>query len=162
MKKISNYKLLGLIAVLAFAHPVLADVVAAPASTPAVAPAPAPIVAEPKKETETYSQELQKKYNLSPEQMKALADSNLPQSQFVKVAQLAKSSGKSIDDILNMRLEQKMGWGKIAKTLGVHPSELGRAEKEIKPERNAKHNDNRDGKKKDHAFKNNSHGKKNK
>ncbi len=161
MKKISNYKLLGLIAVLAFALPAVADVVAAPTTTPAVAPVPAPVVAETEKKPVTYNEELQKKYNLSPEQMKALADSNLPQSQFVKVAQLAKSSDKSIDDILKMRLEQKMGWGKIAKTLGVHPGELGRAENEMKPEKNGKH-ESRGDKKKDHAFKDNSHGKKNK
>lgn len=32
---------------------------------------------------------------------------------------LAAASGKSVDEILMMRFERKMGWGKIAKVLGV-------------------------------------------
>lgn len=32
---------------------------------------------------------------------------------------LAHASGRSIHDILDMRINHKMGWGKIAKTLGV-------------------------------------------
>ena len=119
----SNYKLLSVIAVLAFAGPLMAEeaVVAPPAAPATVAPAPA-AEAKPKSNNEA----LQSKYNLSPEQMKSLTDSKLPKSQYGKVAQLSKSSGKSIDEVLKMRTEQKMGWGKIAKTLGVHPGELGR------------------------------------
>jgi hypothetical protein len=80
---------------------------------------------------------MQKKYNLTDAQVKALADSKLPESEQVKVAQLAKSSGKTIDEVLKMRVDEKMGWGKIAKTLGVHPGELGRAVSDLRKEQNA-------------------------
>lgn len=177
--KMSNYKLLSVIAVLAFAGPLMADdaAVAPPAAPATVAPAPAP---EPQQQS--YRERLQAKYNLSPEQMKSLTDSNLPDSQLVKVAQLSKSSGKSIDEVLKMRNEQKMGWGKIAKILGVHPGELGRANSEMKKEGHEKHKDKHDDKRedkreekreekheekhedkmRDHARKDNSHGKKDK
>ena len=159
--KMSN-KLMSVIAILAFTGPLMADEAAvAPATAPAtVAPAPAP-----ETKPQTYREALQAKYNLTPEQMKSLNDSNLPESQLVKVAQLAKSSGKTIDEVLVMRNEQKMGWGKIAKTLGVHPGELGRANSELKKESRGMHKEkNREGKRehKAHARKDNASGKKDK
>ena len=172
--KMSNYKLLSVIAVLAFAGPLMAAeaVVTPPAAPPTVAPA-----ADSK--PESYNERLQAKYNLSPEQMKALTDSKLPDSQLVKVAQLSKSSGKTIDEVLKMRIEQKMGWGKIAKTLGVHPGELGRANAELKKDKRDdkdddkdddknddkkkdKREDKREDKMKDHGRKDSAHGKKDK
>ena len=162
--KMSNYKLMSLIAVLAFAGPLMADEAAvAPAPTATVAPAPE------ESKPRTNNEALQAKYNLSPEQMKSLTDSNLPESQFSKVAQLSKSSGKTIDEVLNMRTEQKMGWGKIAKTLGVHPGELGRGNSDLKKEKHGMHKEKHEGKSeakrekmKDHARKENSSGKKDK
>ena len=98
--------------------------------------------------------------------MRSLTDSNLPDSQLVKVAQLSKSSGKTINEILVMRNEQKMGWGKIAKTLGVHPGELGRANSELKQKSHGmhkeKHEAKRESKIKDHARQERSTGKKDK
>lgn len=44
---------------------------------------------------------------------------NMGYGEITLAYNLAHASGRSIDDILEMRYEQKMGWGKIAKTLGV-------------------------------------------
>jgi hypothetical protein len=85
----------------------------------------------------SWSSLLQKKYNLTDAQVKSLSDSKLPESEQAKIAQLAKSSGKTVDEVLKMRLEDKMGWGKIAKTLGVHPGELGKAVSDLRKEQNA-------------------------
>ena len=70
---------------------------------------------------------LKEKYNLTDEQIKTMQDKGLNKPHMAFTAQLAKSSGKSIDEVIKMRQEQKMGWGKIAKELGVAPGELGGA-----------------------------------
>ena len=44
---------------------------------------------------------------------------NLGYGEIALAYNLAHASGRSVDEILTMRLNQKMGWGKIAKTLGV-------------------------------------------
>jgi hypothetical protein len=159
--KMSN-KLMSVIAILAFTGPLMADEAAVAPAPATVAPATEPA---PEAKPQTYKEALQAKYSLTPEQMKSLNDSNLPESQLVKVAQLSKSSGKTIDEVLAMRNEQKMGWGKIAKTLGVHPGELGRANSDLKRESRGMSKEKREGKidgKAAHARKDHSHGKKNK
>ena len=88
------------------------------------------------KEALTWNQLLQNKYRLTNDQMKILTDSKLPDPQLAMVAQLAESSHKTIDEILKMRQEQKMGWGKIAKELGVAEKTLGQAVSSLKKERN--------------------------
>jgi hypothetical protein len=107
----------------------------------AAAPVPAPAPATAPETDTSWNGMLQRKYSLTDAQMQTLNDSKLPDSQKAQVAQLAKSSGKSIDEVLKMRTEDKMGWGKIAKTLGVHPGELGKAVSEMKKERNAARKD---------------------
>src|SRR5262249_42744050 len=59
------------------------------------------------------------------EQMNTLKNSGLPDPQIGMVAQLAKISGKPIENIVKMKTEQDMGWGEIAKSLGVSPKEIG-------------------------------------
>lgn len=81
---------------------------------------------------EAWDQQLKKTYNLTDEQLKSLHDSGLSSPQTAIVAQLAKSSNKTIDEVLKMRTEQKMGWGEIAKSLGVHPSEIGHSVRDLK------------------------------
>ena len=44
---------------------------------------------------------------------------NLGYGEIALAYNLAHASGRSVDEILTMRLDQKMGWGKIAKTVGV-------------------------------------------
>ncbi|MEK2644154.1 hypothetical protein [Bdellovibrio sp. BCCA] len=70
---------------------------------------------------------LKEKYGFTDEQIKAMQDSKISESQYSMVGALAKESGKSVDEILKMRTEQKMGWGKIAKELGVDPKVLGQS-----------------------------------
>ena len=88
-------------------------------STPATSPVESPAAEAPPK-TDTG--------NLTDADRALLEQSKIPSSQYSKVTNLSKASGKSVDEILKMRLEQKMGWGKIAKELGVHPGTLGNGE----------------------------------
>lgn len=70
---------------------------------------------------------VKEKYALTDEQIKAMQDKGIQPNQMAMIAELSKSSGKSLVDVTNMRVDQKMGWGKIAKELGVHPREIGQA-----------------------------------
>lgn len=112
----------------------------APQATTETTPAAA---TESPSKTDDHYAALQKKYELTDAQMTTLKNSNLPQPHLTKVAELAKESGKSIDEILKMRVEQKMGWGKIAKELGVHPGRLGRGVAEMNHEHRAEHKEER-------------------
>lgn len=78
-----------------------------------------------------WHDQIKSKFDLSDEDMKKLENSGLNHSQQSKAAQISKSSNKPIDEILDMRTNQKMGWGKIAKELGVHPSKLGKSNKDL-------------------------------
>lgn len=80
---------------------------------------------------EVWAEQLKTRYNLTEEQIKTLRSTGLSNPQLAMAAQMAKSSNKSIEDVLKMRTEQKMGWGKIAKELNVHPSEIGKSVKEM-------------------------------
>lgn len=84
----------------------------------------------------TWNQLVQKKYSLTDEQMKRLTEAKLNEPNMVRVAHFAQLSNKSIEDVLKMRNESKMGWGQIAKELNVHPSESGKAVSSLRKERN--------------------------
>ena len=81
---------------------------------------------------EMWTQQLKEKYALTDEQIKAMHDSGISYPQLAMVAQLSKSSQKPIEEVLKMRTEQKMGWRKIAKELGVHPKEIGQSVRDLK------------------------------
>ncbi len=74
-----------------------------------------------------FEEALKEKYKLTDEQIKALRDQGMNNTQITMTAALAEKSGKTTDEIAKMRLEQKMGWGKIAKELGVAPREIGQS-----------------------------------
>ena len=94
---------------------------------------PPPVLTAP---TTSWNVLLQKKYNLTDVQMKALTDAKLAEPQMAMAAQIAKTSNKSIEEVLKMQSEKKMGWGALAKELGVAPKELGQAVSEMKRARN--------------------------
>lgn len=56
---------------------------------------------------------------IAEERIVLLRNNNLGYGDIAFAYNLAHASGRSVDDILDMRYHQKMGWGKIAKTLGV-------------------------------------------
>jgi hypothetical protein len=85
-----------------------------------------------KTKDEIWTQQLKEKYALTDEQIKTLHDTGISYPHLAMVAQLSKSSQKPIEDILKMRTEQKMGWGKIAKELGIAPKELGQSVRDLK------------------------------
>ena len=105
-----------------------------------------------------FAGRVQSKYNLSEAQMKAMSDAGIKGPHLAMTAQLAASSGKPVEDIIKMRTEDKMGWGKIAKTLGVQPGEIGKSvsslrheakedRKQMREERKAEHKANKEARK---------------
>lgn len=70
---------------------------------------------------------LKEKYNFTDEQMAQLNQSGVSRPQMAMTAELAKQSGRPLEEVLKMRSEQKMGWGKVAKELGVRPGSLGQS-----------------------------------
>lgn len=85
-----------------------------------------------------YEADLKEKYGLTDDQLKALHEKGMNNSQITIAAALAKASGKSVEDVEKMRVDQKMGWGKIAKELGVHPGEIGQSISAMHNERESK------------------------
>jgi len=83
--------------------------------------------AEPTLKGDNQIRDLQTKYSLTDEQIKTLKESGFKPNEIVRIAELSQFSSKPISEIINMRNEKKMGWGKIAKELGMHPGDLGRA-----------------------------------
>ena len=70
---------------------------------------------------------VQTRYSLTDAQIADLKNAKLNSNQTLRVAELAKMSGKSVEDIIKMRYEQKMGWGKIAKELNLREKEVSHA-----------------------------------
>ncbi|MCC7402783.1 MAG: hypothetical protein IT288_00160 [Bdellovibrionales bacterium] len=93
---------------------------------------------EPAKDTKWQSA-VTSKFEMTDEQYKSLQDQGLKGNQIAMVAGLAKESGKTLDEIAKMRLEQNMGWGKIAKELGVHPGTIGQSVASVRHEIKGEH-----------------------
>lgn len=74
-----------------------------------------------------WTQELKTEYKLTDEQIKSLQDRGISGKDAVRLADLSKLSGKTLDEVVAMRMDQKMGWGNIAKKLGVSPKEIGQS-----------------------------------
>jgi hypothetical protein len=79
--------------------------------------------------------QLKEKYGLTDQQLTGMKGQGLKGPEIAKAAELSKASGKSLDEVLKMRTEQKMGWGKIAKELGVDPGKIGHAVSDLNHER---------------------------
>lgn len=82
---------------------------------------------ESAKEQPNWKEALQTRYKLTDEQIKLMEDKGMKLPQMAMTSALAEKSGKPLDEVIKMRTEEKMGWGKIAKQLGVHPGELGKS-----------------------------------
>lgn len=87
---------------------------------------------------------LKEKYSLTDEQLKTMHDKGMNNQQITIAAQLSKSSGKTIEEVTKMRTEDKMGWGKIAKELGVAPKEIGQSVASMRHEVNEKRAEKRE------------------
>lgn len=90
-----------------------------------------------------WQEEVKTEYNLTDEQVKYLQDKGITGNDAVRIASFTKTSGKTLEEVAAMRSEKKMGWGAIAKELGIHPSEIGhsvsRMHKKEKHENHGKH-----------------------
>jgi len=106
--------------------------------------------AESTKDRPEWKSVLKSQYKLTDEQIKSMQDKGLTYPQMAMASALAEKSGKTLDTILKMRVDDKMGWGKIAKELGVPPKEIGQsvanARHEIKADRQADKDEKRDAK----------------
>ncbi|MEZ0390726.1 MAG: hypothetical protein ACAH59_00825, partial [Pseudobdellovibrionaceae bacterium] len=70
---------------------------------------------------------LKSKHHLTDAQIQAMRDGGLTYPQMAMASRLSEKSGKTVDDILKMRNDENMGWGKIAKELGISPKEIGQS-----------------------------------
>ncbi len=138
-------KFLSLIAFVGLSHLVCVPAYAEEVEAPEKAEAPEKSERSDTKKA-NWNAEVQKKYNLTDAQMESMTTKGMKGPELAKVAQLAESSKKPIAEIVAMRTEQKMGWGKIAKTLGVAPKELGQA---VSGMHHDKHEDKREDKRED-------------
>ena len=96
-----------------------------------------------------WASEVQTKYNLTDAQMKTYTDAGFKVPQLAIAAELAKGSGKTPEEIVKMRTTDKMGWGKIAKTLGLPPSSIGQAVSSLHHDLSDKRHEKRDEMKKE-------------
>lgn len=103
--------------------------------------------------SQTWATEVQTKYNLTDAQMKSMEQAGLHGPQLAIAAELAKDSGKTTDQIIQMRTTDKMGWGEIAKKLGVPPGSIGHAvaalHHDLHEKRDLKKDDKKEDKKED-------------
>lgn len=96
--------------------------------------------AAPVKDRPEWSASLKAKFNLTDEQIKTMQSQGMNYPQMAITASLAQKSGKTIDEVTKMRTEGKMGWGAIAKELGVPPKEIGQSVREMRHSiRDARH-----------------------
>jgi hypothetical protein len=106
------------------------------AQTDAATPPPAtPTAAAPTTQPAGPYDTVKSQYKLTDEQIKSMSDKGLKEKDMARVALLAEKSGKTLDEVMKMRLEDKKGWGKIAKELGVKPGEIGHAVSELRHEK---------------------------
>ena len=96
-----------------------------------------------------WASEVEVKYKLTDAQMKTFTDAGFKGPQLAIAAELAKESGKTPEEIVKMRTTDKMGWGKIAKTLGLPASSIGQAVSSMHHDLNDKRHEQREEKKKD-------------
>ncbi len=100
------------------------------------------IAAQPTKDRPEWNNTLKTEYKLTDAQIKTMQDKGLTNPQMAMAAALSEKSGKTLDEVLKMRTEDKMGWGKIAKELGVPPQEIGQSVARARHEMRAeKHGD---------------------
>jgi hypothetical protein len=92
------------------------------------------VASESVKDRPEWTDALKTKYHLSDAQIQTMKDSGLTFPQIAMVSTLSEKSGKPMDDILKMRTTDKMGWGKIAKELGIAPKEIGQSVAAIRHE----------------------------
>jgi hypothetical protein len=106
------------------------------------------VASEKVKNRPEWSDALKTQHKLTDEQIQTMKSKGLTYPQMAMVSSLSEKSGKSIDDVLKMRTEDKMGWGKIAKELGVPPKEIGQSvaslRHEIRDEKRAEKQEKRD------------------
>lgn len=96
-----------------------------------------------------WAKEVQQKYNLTDEQIQNLKQAKIAGPQLAITAELAKASGKTVEEISKMRTDEKMGWGAIAKKLGVAPSTIGKSVAAVRHDIRDKRADLRDDKRKE-------------
>jgi hypothetical protein len=84
------------------------------------------------KDRPEWTTALKETYSLTDEQINSLKAKGLNYPQMFIVASMAQKSGKTLDEVVAMRKDSKMGWGKIAKELGLHPSEIGHGVRDMR------------------------------
>jgi hypothetical protein len=76
-------------------------------------------------------------FSLGENQISVLRRKGFSWSEIYYMALISKQSGKNINDIAALR-SQGLGWGVVAKRIGVHPSELNKLRVRLKKEQKEK------------------------
>jgi hypothetical protein len=78
---------------------------------------------------EVKASKVAKDFNIPEDSVKALRNLyKVGNGEVSKALALSQKSGLSVDEILKMKTEQKMGWGQIAKKLNLEPGKDYKAE----------------------------------
>lgn len=70
---------------------------------------------------------LKSHHHLKDSQIQMMKEKGLTYPQMAMVSKMSEKSGKPVDDIIQLRITEKMAWGKIAEELGVIPKEIGQS-----------------------------------
>ena len=85
-----------------------------------------------KEERSKWRSSIQEKYGLSQKKISKLRESGISYPGIIFLGEFSLKSSYSFDQVLKLRIHDKMGWGKIAKTLGVKHSGVGSAYRQFK------------------------------
>jgi hypothetical protein len=77
---------------------------------------------------------LKTRHHLSDEHIQWMRGKGLSYPQMVIASILSEKSGKTVDDILEMRSLSRKGWKKVAQDLGLIPVEIGRSVTSLRQE----------------------------
>jgi hypothetical protein len=121
------------------------DAPSAPAPTEPADPTGEVKTKAPKADLVDLAKKVEDKYSITPDRMAQLESDGLKLKDIVTAAEIAKESGKTLDDVLAMRKDKK-GWGAIAKELNVSPDRIGQAMAELRRSDKAEKKDNKDNK----------------
>lgn len=89
----------------------------------------------PVKNSKNWAPALQEKYSFTEQQMQQMRSGGLTYPQMAMIGGLAEKSGKTPEEVMKLRTEKRMGWGAIAKELGVPPREIGQSVAALRRER---------------------------
>lgn len=85
------------------------------------------LLSDKSKDNPEWVEALKVHHHLKDSQIKMMKEQGLTYPQMGMVSRLSEKSGKPVEDIIEMRTRNKLGWGELANELGVAPKDVSRA-----------------------------------